>query len=259
MEEELYDAVLLGTEEEVRIILEENKYRINVNWKSPLGWAPLHCAVANGHDKITSMLLAHPSIDVNQNSQHGSTPFFLACENGMTACAQLLLRDVRVEVNKRNQHGCTPLRFAARYGHLGVIRCWIASGREMDLGWPGYDNSDAIGVAMSWGKTLVVTLLEKFEENPTQTRHEVRLELGCLEAMAAELFSMVIFLCDELVEIKEENTTTEAGGFFGIAKRLPIELQMVLCCRVVGFNGDNIPVEQREAAFKKLAKGLLSN
>jgi hypothetical protein len=258
MEEELYDAIILGRDEEVRIILEENRYSINVNWKSSAGWAPLHCAVTNGYDKITSMLLAHPYIDVNQKSQHGSTPFFLACENGKTSCVQLLLRDVRVKVSEPNAHGGTPLRFAARYGHLGVIKWWIASGREMNLGIAMDSHTDAIGEAKGWGESRMATLLEKYKANPTQTRHEVRMELGLFQEMVGELFALVVFLCDELVEIKEEDTTTtKATKFFGIAKRLPMELQMVLCYRVMGSMGTNIPVAQREMAFKELTRKLL--
>ena len=68
---------------------------------------------------------------------------------------------------------------AARNGYLDVIKWWIASGREMDLGTPGdVDKTDAIGVAKNWGRTEVATLLERFKNDASKTRSEVRKELG---------------------------------------------------------------------------------
>ena len=92
---------------------------------------------------------------------------------------RLLLQDHRVEVNEPDNYGGTPLRWAAYQGHHDVIKWWIGSGREMDLGKPGdVDKTDAIGAAKEKKKTEVVTLLERFKSDPTKTRSEVRLELG---------------------------------------------------------------------------------
>ena len=55
-----------------------------------------------------------------------------------------MLRDLRVGLHLRNLSGCTPLQRVASNGFLGIIKCWIALGREMDLGTPGDENTDAI-------------------------------------------------------------------------------------------------------------------
>ena len=128
------------------------------------------------------------------------------------ACVQLLLKDARVKVNEPDNDGYTPLYWAAYYGHLEVIKWWIASGREMDLGQPGNEKNDAIGVAKKRGKTEVVSLLERFKDNPEETRHEMRMELGWFDEMAAEIFALVVFLCDGLLEIKEENLLEQQGS-----------------------------------------------
>ena len=67
MEERLCDAAENGREEEVRKILKENK-EVNVNCKDFIGWTALHCACDNGHDKVVTMLLAHPDIDVSRGT-----------------------------------------------------------------------------------------------------------------------------------------------------------------------------------------------
>ena len=65
-----------------------------------------------------------------------------------------MLKDSRVKVNEPNKSGCTPLWRAANYGFLDIIKWWIASGREMDLGKPeDIGKRDAIGVAMVEGRS----------------------------------------------------------------------------------------------------------
>ena len=73
----------------------------------------------------------------------------------------------------------TPLYLAAYCGYLSIIKWWIVSGREMDIGKPGdVDKTDAIGGAKREGKTEVVSLLERFKSDAAKTRSEVRKELG---------------------------------------------------------------------------------
>ena len=132
--------------------------------------------------------MAHPDIDVNQKNLGGDTPFLQTCVNGRITCIQLLLKDARVKVNEPDNDGYTPLCYTAANGYLEVIKCWIASGREMDLGQPGNEENDAIGGAKQRGKTEVVSLLERFKENPAQTRSEIRKELGVIGEILSSFF-----------------------------------------------------------------------
>jgi len=165
-----------------------------------------------------------------------------------------MLKDSRVKVNEPDNDGQTPLWRVARQGHLEVIKSWIASGREMDLGTPGDDETDAIGVAKKYGKAEVVTLLERLKENREETRHQVRVELDWYDDLAAKMFTLVVFVSDGLLQIKD--TTTPAASFFAIATQLPLELQMVLCHRQVGSGKEIIPGKESEVAFKELARKL---
>jgi len=120
----------------------------------------------------------------------------------------------------------------------------------MDLGSPGdVDKTDAIGVAKNWGRTKVVTLLEKFKENPGVTRHAVRVELGLLDELAFEMFALVVFVSDGLLQVND-TTPSPAARFFSIATRLPLELQMVLCFLLVGSCKEIISGKESEVAFK---------
>jgi len=168
-----------------------------------------------------------------------------------------MLKDSRVKVNEPTKNGETPLWYAARNGYQDVIKWWIASGREMDLGRPGdVYTTDAIAVAEEEGNTEVVALLERFKENPLETRHAMRLKLGLVDELAAEMFALVVFVSDGLLQVNDTATPSPAARFFSIASQLPLELQMVLCFRQVGSAKEIISGNDSEVAFKELARRL---
>jgi len=219
-----------------------------------------HACVDSKRSAVIPLLLAHPDIDVNVNKKDllGWTPFYRACVNGHPSCVHEMLKDSRVKVNEPNNDGRTPLWCAARSGHLDAIRWWIAFGTEMDLGTPGdIDKTDAIGVAKMYDYTKVVTLLERFKDNPVKTRHAMKVELGFVDDLAAEVFALVVFVSDGLLQIKDTTSPSSAARFFNIARRLPLELQMMLCHRQVGSDKEIIPGKDSEVAFKALAGSLL--
>jgi len=206
---------------------------------------------------VIPVLLAHPVIDANLKNNHGQTPFFYACFWGSTSCVREMLKDSRVKVNDITSVGVTPLWSAACNGYLDTIKWWIASGREMDLGTPGdIYRTDAIGVAMACRKTEVVTLLERFKGDAAETRHAIRVELGLLDELAAEMFALVVFVLDGLLQTKDVTSSTPAARYFNIATHLPMELQMVLCFRQVGSGKEIISGKESEVAFKELARRL---
>ena len=84
----------------------------------------------------------------------------------------------------------------------------------------------------------------------------MRVELGLLDALAAEMFALVVFVSDGLMQINDTTTPSPAARFFSVAAQLPLELQMVLCFHQVGSGKEIIPGKEREVAFKELARKL---
>jgi len=210
----------------------------------------------NRSSPVIPLLLAHPDIDVNAKNGNGYTPFSIASASGFVSSVREMLKDSRVNLNEPDNYGYAPLWYTACNGHLEIIKWWIASGREMDLGKPGdVDYTDAIGVAKKCGWTEVVTLLERFRSDASKTRSEVRVELGLLDELAAEMFALVVFVSDGLLQVKD-TTPSPAARFLNIARQLPLELQMVLCFRQVGSAKEIIPGKDSEVAFKELARKL---
>ena len=84
-----------------------------------------------------------------------------------------------------------------------------------------------------------------------------------LDELAAEVFALTVFLCDDLLQLKPaidddtpNSVSASATHFFTVAKRLPMELQMILCHRAIGSMKQNILRNNSEAAFKSLARSL---
>ena len=258
MERKLYDEVVGGNVEEVKEILRNNP-GVDVNWRCEDeygGYAALHKACAWGHDSIVTILLAHPDIDVNQKTSEGRTPFFVACWSGCNSCVRLLLKDSRVNPNEPDLAGSTPLLWIANEGYFDFMKRWIASGREIDLGKPGW-LPNAIHKLKKQRRSEVASLLERFGENQEETRHAVRLELNCHDELAADVFALVVFVSDGLLQVNVKAPPTPAARFFSIAAQLPLELQMVLCYRMVGSDKEIIPAQENETAFRDLAKRIL--
>ena len=67
--------------------------------------------------------------------------------------------------------------------------------------WDGQEYT-ALEIARVRRKNDVVALLEEFMANPTQTRHELRVKLGLLDEVAAEVYALIVFLCDGLLQFR---------------------------------------------------------
>ena len=151
--------------------------------------------------------------------------------------------------------------------HLEVVKRFIVSGRDLDL---MADYGDAPYTALQAANAAdpdddkredvadLALLLERYLANPTQTMSEVCVNLG-LYRPAAFVFAQVVFLCDGLLRLKNEDLGTfdPARRFLSIASRLPMELQVVPCHWYCGADLSSIPSWERENAFQLLTRQLL--
>ena len=268
LEEELYIAAGEGDVEEVVSLLRNNP-GLDVNSTHEMyHHTALHNAALCDHGQMVKVLLAHPHISVNLVTAHGFTAFSYACLNGNMPLVRTMLKDPRVDVKIKDSNGRTPLWFASFNGSTEVVEWLIASGRDLgdiDNEKAGYRGKlfTVLEMARENSHAEVVSLLERFKVNPESTRHELR--VGLLDEQAAEVFALAVFLCDDPFQLKQVLASTSnpaaAGAlhFFAIASKLPIELQMILCHRAVGSMTQNILSKDSEAAFKSLARALLSS
>jgi hypothetical protein len=254
--------------EELKEILKNNP-TLNVNWKNEHydGCTALDRACVHGTVDVVRLLMAHRDIDINQKDNYGRFPFMTACRNGHSQIVRMFLNDPRLTtINERNNFGHTALSRAALWGRLEVIKWMIASGREIDIGEEGSE-TDAVRMARGVeNETEVVSLLESFKEDQFRTRQEIRKELGLLNQLAAELFNLIVLQCDGYLQVREgekeiddDETDIEikTKKFFGIATRLPMELQGLLCHRVFDSAKDNVTSKDFNKAFDEFLQKTL--
>ena len=216
----------------------------------------LHAACRQGHHVVVSYLLSIKNIDVNQKTTGGWTPFMYCCVYGDLECARRLIRDPRVDLNCPSTSGRTPLTEASCRGRTTLIKKWIISGRELDLGDESNPKTDAIRRAKMWGKNKIAALLEKYRQRRVETIYVLRRKCGYYDRLAANVFAVVVFLSDGLLKMRDEEVRTPATRFLEIANRLPMELQMVLSYTAAGCPGDIMSALLTENAFLKLARKL---
>jgi len=235
---------------------------VNVNWKYPLvrDSSPLILATDSDNQGVIEILLGHPAIAINERDSCGDTPLMLACRKELTGgTLQLLLKDSRLLVNEPDGCGCTPLRWAACSGSLTVIRWMIALRGDLDLGRQSCEYTDAIGEARWRGRKEVVDLLERYKQDAEGTRHVVRAQLRYYDELASEVFALVVFLSEGLLRARSHLVPPRLRNirrFFCIASQLPLELQMLLCHRVVRSGRNIISTLQVELALVKLTSIL---
>ena len=122
-----------------------------------------------------------------------------------------------------------------------MVELLIARGRDLgDLSkkglWKGKDctaleiarervlEQSASGLTSNW-----------LHEEPDSVRRKLQEKLHLPGPQASEYFALVVFLCDGLFQFNPEAHTTSTR-FFAIAQRLPMELQMILCHRILDSN-----------------------
>jgi len=66
----------------------------------------------------------------------------------------------------------------------------------------------------------VVALLEGFTTNQTLTCHEIQVKLGLLDEVAAEVFALTVFLCDDLFQLKPALANPAEVAFKSLARSL---------------------------------------
>jgi len=261
--------------------------RVDINAKDIHGLTPFFKACQKGLKDMVSLLLADPRINVTISTIKATTPFNIACEKGYYEVVSLLVNHPQVDINKPNGQTITPLWFASQNGFLIIVQLILASERHVDTqtktvaGHAAWNNKTAAEHAlfqetrtkdegeseeehqrMKQNGPLIAALLDSFDVDPVTTRQQLRELPGIRDSFISDLFSLVIFLCDDLVSVRAESSTTSTSTtkkiarFFKISQSLPMELQMVLCHRVFGAGKNIVLTKHSEPAFKKLGKLL---
>ena len=116
---------IAAAQNEVTII--EEVYKRNTSLAKKLnkaGIAPLHVAVANGHQEVTECLLEHtPCSPAMIVSAKGNTALHSACQYNQEAIAEYLITQSTPDfLTSRNEKGFLPIHFAATQGNAKLVK-----------------------------------------------------------------------------------------------------------------------------------------
>ncbi|XP_058788653.1 rabankyrin-5 [Phymastichus coffea] len=152
-----------GLEQLVQTLIEHGA---NVNARDAEGKTPLHVAIENQHERITSLLLCHPNINLALRDKRAQSPFAAALSRRNNKAAQailarlpsaaeqldnkgrnflhtaiqrddmesiLFLLSIQVDVNSRvqDQTQTTPLQLATATGNEMLVRSLILAGARV--------------------------------------------------------------------------------------------------------------------------------
>jgi len=239
---------------------------IDVNKQTDGDTTALFFASIYGHDAVVALLLSRSDIDVNKDDQDNCTAFDVTCYHDKMSCLQLLLQDPRLIIDTKHRDDESLLHYLVYNHKIDIIKWIIALSGGHNLGFRE-STFDAITVSerdldnhMHEG----IKLLQAYRDNPDKVQFDVRIELGLKSLVIADLYTLIIFICDDLLTIKRysnQNTLVQQQmnsdnivRFFNITTRLPIELQMLMCHRVFDSTGSNIRSSESELRFRHLAR-----
>ena len=212
--------------------------------------------LANQHETV-ALLLTWPYIRINKKQSVDfrlDTPLNLVCARGHLECLKLLLKDPRVDVNECDHESGdkTALWWAARCNQVGSVKWMIAVSpvivnvRQTDL-----------EEAMKHGETELCALLRRLMANYGRTKTMLCNELGYTNPDISKLFATVVYLCDDYVRLTNDTDAPPNNiTFFSITRRVPMEIQMLICRRRYGSSRDIISSRDSDAAFDELGSIL---
>lgn len=247
--------------------------RLDINRSRDDGATPLLIACFRGHRDIVEHLLKTPEVDAFRTFKNGSTMFFAACQGGHLEISRLLLKDPRVETDTRLLDGHRPIAIIVGFDRVEILKHLLASGKKVTLNaeiiveesvkldplseWLTFLRSVGkpvltvrdIGEAKNHRRCL--DILNEFEQDPAAYRQKLWAEFRMGPELAAELFALVVYHCDDFLAFKDA-LPPDSGirKFFTIVRQLPIEMQMLLCNQVYNLPQDMVPARDAEAALK---------
>jgi hypothetical protein len=110
-----------------------------------------------------------------------------------------------------------------------------------------------------YGSQAITALLEGHVISPKESVKRARREINYWDGTSEGLFATVVLTCDDFLEPKEEVVVAptqdedpqanNARRFLGMACKLPMELQMILCRRAFGESEDSFKVDDTTEAL----------
>lgn len=261
---------------------------VDLKWQSAKrGQTALFAAVQRKLPRVVEFLLQQPGIDPelgervlpNSPKRHSETPLGEACYQGDPALVEILLADPRVGTNTPTTFPhATPLWWIVRNGRYNALESLIAH-RGMDLDLKAFGpypepmdvmevaraadslgDQDAVGRRnfRKW-QVRIVSMLERFRDDRVLVVFAKRMHLLIPQALAAALFAVIVMLCDNYFFLRPRLRVPDkvrTARFLRMARRLPMELQVILALRAHRSPRDMLMSNDSKGMFRYLCSLL---
>jgi len=228
-----------------------------------------YCCRKGLTESVKKMLLCCPDVDVNKRSEKGQSPLLASIVYNNYNITKLLIVHPNLNTVAKEAIGMTCLDFALMKGELLAVKLLLL--RDMNLASDKHINEPCIA-----------KLLVKYKSNPELTKFEISQQLGIhIPNIKAEVCCLIVLLCDDYLRIKchnninntsddnndddikrqqrkhkQEQQQNQAIRFFNITSRLPLELQMTICNRVVGSRKTFVKSFEFETSLETVITGI---
>jgi hypothetical protein len=196
---------------------------------------PLLVAIRCEHIAVAYWLLRHPQTVIPRNAPI----LFTACTKWQEGRSTTMISEIairpEIDLEYRGPSGC---------GYTALEQAWFLNKYEVAVSLIAAGASPVSLIPNT--QTSTTYLVHQHQQAPTLTRQRCQLKRRHPMISAACLFGLVISIDDYWQyrrRLKKIYARTQRR-FFTITRRLPIELQMLMCRRVYGLNGFNIPSSQ---------------
>lgn len=131
----LFEAVLAGHPEVVKILLARPEIDINAQHPKRSGQTVLMIAAQEGKIEIVSTLLAHGGLEVNQKDANGNAALSHAINSQQTATAKYILDHSTepLDLDSVNWKGSSALILAASFGQDGIVKEILRKGADSSI------------------------------------------------------------------------------------------------------------------------------
>ena len=164
-EDSLLSAIKSGDVDEVRGLLEQDRYLVNCTDTD--GLTPLHYACGKGNLEMVRMLISEFGADSNARALNNITPIRTAAVNGKEEVTLTLIKEFGCDPTVKGQNGRSLLHNACQSGNVSLIQTLIRDFKA-DISARDDDKNLPINVAAFSGKEeMVLTLIKEFGCDPT--------------------------------------------------------------------------------------------
>jgi len=221
---------------------------------------PFHNVCQRNRPRLVALFLRYAdALILNLCDVWGGSPLNVAIGHGCLDTVRLLLVHPKVDVNQASRGGTTPFMQAAYMNRQDLLELIIGSGRLQHMSVEVFTARINIQDDRRYLPDLRA-LLAAYFQHPEDKVYNVQRKLKHPLATAAAHFATGVFLCDDFMRLPAHPPGCGADAikrrtvrFFKIQTQLPMELQVLLSCRLNGLLNIIIPHQMTESAFRSLA------